>query len=73
MALVKVRSDLTASVWKVEVEVGQAVAQDDVLAILESMKTEIPVNAPVAGIVVDVAIAPNDSVTEQQVLFTIER
>ncbi|WP_414712354.1 acetyl-CoA carboxylase biotin carboxyl carrier protein subunit, partial [Sphingomonas sp.] len=48
MALVKVRSDLTASVWKVEVAVGQTVAENDVLAILESMKTEIPVEAPVA-------------------------
>lgn len=63
---------MTASVWKVMVTVGQTVAEDDELLILESMKMEIPVAAPTAGTVRTVHVAPSDQVTEGQVLITIE-
>ena len=38
-------AELVAAVMKVEVEVGQAVAADDPVVILESMKLEIVVSA----------------------------
>ena len=41
----RVRSEIAANVWKVTVEVGQAVEAGATLAILESMKMEIPVEA----------------------------
>ncbi|MCL4145247.1 UNVERIFIED_CONTAM: hypothetical protein GTU68_000490 [Idotea baltica] len=63
---------MTASVWKVNVEVGQQVAADDELIILESMKMEIPVVAPVAGKVSAVLVAPEDQVAEGAVLVTLE-
>jgi biotin carboxyl carrier protein len=44
----EVRAELTATVWKVVVEQGATVAEGDELVILESMKMEIPVAAPVA-------------------------
>ena len=44
-------AELVAAVLKVEVEVGQVVAADDSVVILESMKMEIPVLAEVAGTV----------------------
>lgn len=49
MANIDVESEVQGNVWKVEVSVGDQVAQGDVLIILESMKMEIPVEAPVAG------------------------
>ena len=49
MARHDVESEVTGNVWKVEVEVGQQVNEGDTLIILESMKMEIPVEAPAAG------------------------
>ena len=69
--MTEIRAEMTASVWKVSVEVGQQVAADDELLILESMKMEIPVNAPSAGTVAVVHVAPDDQVTEGAVLVTL--
>ena len=54
----EVRAEITANVWQVRVEVGQAVEEGDELVILESMKMEIPVLAPVAGKVAAISVAP---------------
>src|SRR5437899_10025968 len=45
----EVRAKITANVWQVRVELGQSVDVGDELVILESMKMEIPVVAPVEG------------------------
>jgi len=70
---VKVRSELNAKVWKIEVENGAAVAEGDDLLILESMKMEIPVAAPAAGCVVEILVAEEEMVSEGQVLLILER
>ena len=44
-----VPAHITGTVWKVEVSVGQKVGAGEVLLILESMKMEMPVEAPAAG------------------------
>ena len=53
----KVRSEITGSVWKVEVAVGQSVAEGDTLVIVESMKMEIPISAPASGVVTEIFVA----------------
>lgn len=70
--MTEVRAEMTASVWKVNVEVGQQVAAEDELIILESMKMEIPVVAPVAGTVAAVLVTPEDQVAEGAVLVTLK-
>ena len=67
-----VRSDIAANVWKIEVAVGDRVAADQPLAILESMKMEIPVEAPGAGMVAEIMIAEGQTIAEDQPLFRIE-
>ena len=42
------------------------------IIILESMKMEIPVEATVAGTLVEVLVAPEEQVEEDQVLAVIE-
>ena len=68
----EVESEVQGSVWKEEVEQGASVSEGDVLMILESMKMEIPVEAPVSGTVAELSVAPEDPVAEDQVLAVIE-
>jgi biotin carboxyl carrier protein len=70
--VIKVSAEIPASVWQVTVTVGQQVASGDDLVILESMKMEIPVAAPVAGTVTAIHVAPAQSVQEGQLLVEIE-
>ena len=66
-----VRAELTANVWKVNVEVGQTVAEGDELLILESMKMEIPVEATASGTITEVRVKPNDVVQDGDILVVI--
>lgn len=72
MARHDVESEVTGNVWKVEVEVGQRVEEGDTLIILESMKMEIPVEAPATGTVAELLVAPEEAVEEDQVVAIIE-
>ncbi len=71
MARVEIESEVTGKVWKVEVGVGDQVAEGDILVILESMKMEIPVESPRAGTVAELRVAPDEPVQEDQVVAVI--
>ncbi len=64
-------ADVGGTVWKLEVGVGQAVAEGDTLLILESMKMEIPVMAPCAGTVAALLVAEGELVEEDQPLVRL--
>jgi biotin carboxyl carrier protein len=68
----EIRAPITGNVWKILVAVGDEVAADDVVAILESMKLEIPVEAAGAGSVARVLVAVGDPVAEDDVMFELE-
>ncbi|MEY2435376.1 MAG: acetyl-CoA carboxylase biotin carboxyl carrier protein [Acidimicrobiaceae bacterium] len=70
--MAEVRAEITANVWQVRVEVGQHVDVGDELVILESMKMEIPVVAPLAGTVSEVAVAPDTSIKEGDLVVVID-
>ena len=70
--MTEVVAEIAANVWQVPAEVGQSVAIGDTIAILESMKMEIPVEAPVAGTVSEVRVAPDDQVNEGDVIAVID-
>ncbi|MFP6804459.1 MAG: acetyl-CoA carboxylase biotin carboxyl carrier protein subunit [Pseudomonadales bacterium] len=72
MAKIEVTSEVTGIVWKVQAKVGDVLAEEDVIMILESMKMEIPVEAPVAGKLVELSVAEQNSVDEDQVVAVIE-
>jgi acetyl-CoA carboxylase biotin carboxyl carrier protein len=65
-------AELVAAVMKVEVEVGQQVAADDAVVILESMKMEIPVLADVAGSVSEIVVSAGDVVNDGDPLVVIK-
>ncbi len=66
-----VPAHITGTVWKVEVSVGQKVAAGDVLVILESMKMEMPVEAPEPGTVEEIRCQPSQPVNEGDVLVVL--
>jgi acetyl-CoA carboxylase biotin carboxyl carrier protein len=68
----EVRAEMVANVWKVVVAQGDHVADGDTLVILESMKMEIPVEAPCAGTVTEIKVAPEDQVTEGDLIAVID-
>jgi acetyl-CoA carboxylase biotin carboxyl carrier protein len=69
--MAEVRAEITANVWQVRVEVGQKVEEGDELVVLESMKMEIPVVAPVAGKVTEVRVEPDTQVHEGDLIAVI--
>jgi acetyl-CoA carboxylase biotin carboxyl carrier protein len=66
-----VRSEVTGSVWKVEVAVGQSVNEGDPLVIVESMKMEIPITAPAAGVVREILVAEGEPVADDQAIVVL--
>jgi acetyl-CoA carboxylase biotin carboxyl carrier protein len=66
-----VNAHITGTVWKIEVKPGDQVADGQVCVIIESMKMEMPVEAPHAGRVEKVHVAEGQAVSEGQVLVTI--
>jgi acetyl-CoA carboxylase biotin carboxyl carrier protein len=59
-----VPAHITGTVWKVEVKEGDDVAEGQVLVIIESMKMEMPVEAPEAGKVVKIHSSETQAVNE---------
>ena len=67
-----VEAHITGTVWKVEVEVGQEVEEGDTVAILESMKMEMPVEAEDEGTVKQIVVEEGQSVSEGDTLVVLE-
>jgi acetyl-CoA carboxylase biotin carboxyl carrier protein len=70
--LPNVEAHITGTVWKVEVEVGQSVAEGDTVAILESMKMEMPVEAEDDGTVKEILVEEGQAVSEGDALVVLE-
>ena len=69
--MASVRSEVAGSIWKIEVAVGQKVAQGDALIIIESMKMEIPVEAPAGGTVTEIRVAEGDRIDEGAIVVVL--
>jgi acetyl-CoA carboxylase biotin carboxyl carrier protein len=72
MAIIDVKTEITGTVWKVMAVAGAAVAEDEPILILESMKMEIPVSAPEDGTVREVLYEEGETVTEGTVVARVE-
>ncbi|KTB80879.1 hypothetical protein AO070_10000 [Pseudomonas syringae pv. syringae PD2766] len=59
-------SHIAGNLWQVQVQPGERVEAGDVLVILESMKMEIPLLAPVGGVVREVRVQPGSAVRAGQ-------
>jgi acetyl-CoA carboxylase biotin carboxyl carrier protein len=69
--MIEVPAHITGTVWKIEVKPGQQVSEGDVLVILESMKMEMPIEAPEAGTVKELRCQEAQAVNEGDVLVVL--
>ncbi|MGG2397591.1 urea carboxylase [Pseudomonas sp. SH1-B] len=67
-----IESHVAGNLWQVQVSEGAQVQAGDVLVILESMKMEIPLTAPIAGTVREVRVQPGSPVRAGQRVVVLE-
>jgi acetyl-CoA carboxylase biotin carboxyl carrier protein len=67
-----VEAHITGTVWKIECEVGDVIQEGDTVAILESMKMEMPVETEDAGTVTEIRCEEGQAVNEGDTLVVLE-
>jgi acetyl-CoA carboxylase biotin carboxyl carrier protein len=70
--MAEVPAHITGTVWKIEKKVGDQVKAGDLLVILESMKMEMPVEAPEDGKVSEIRVKESQPVNEGDVLVVLK-
>jgi biotin carboxyl carrier protein len=63
---------MSGKILSINVKVGDTVKEDDELGILESMKMENPIIAPVSGKIVEVGVSAGTMVEGGKTAFVIE-
>ncbi len=71
MSTLKIRTEVAGTVWKIVAAQGASLAAGDTILIMESMKMEIPIEAPRAGTVSDVLVAEGDVLNEDDVVASL--
>ena len=66
-----VKAHITGTVWKIEAKPGSKVGEGDTVIILESMKMEMPVEAPCGGTIAEIRVKEGQAVNEGQVVAII--
>jgi biotin carboxyl carrier protein len=67
-----VTAHMPGTIAEILVKIGDQIQADDELIILEAMKMENPICAPVAGIVKEIKVKEKDKVDTNQVLVVLE-
>jgi acetyl-CoA carboxylase biotin carboxyl carrier protein len=67
-----IEAHITGTVWKIECQIGDEVEEGDTVAILESMKMEMPVEAEDAGTVKEILCEEGQAVNEGDTLIVLE-
>jgi acetyl-CoA carboxylase biotin carboxyl carrier protein len=70
-AVAEVEAHITGTVWKIECAVGDEIEEGDTVAILESMKMEMPVEAEDSGTVTEIRCQEGQAVSEGDVLVVL--
>jgi acetyl-CoA carboxylase biotin carboxyl carrier protein len=71
MSSVKIRTEVAGTVWKIVAAKGAPVAVGETILIMESMKMEIPIEAPRAGTLSELLVAEGDVLNEDDVVAVL--
>jgi biotin carboxyl carrier protein len=63
---------MVGKILRIEANVGDQVAEDDTIVVMEAMKMEIEVVAPAGGTVAEIRVAAGDAVDPDTVVAVIE-
>jgi acetyl-CoA carboxylase biotin carboxyl carrier protein len=66
------RADIVGNVWKVVAREGDEVMAGDVVCVLETMKMEIPIAAPVSGHISQIHVSEGDIVAQGDAIAEID-
>jgi acetyl-CoA carboxylase biotin carboxyl carrier protein len=69
---IELKTDITGSVWKLLKRPGDSIDEEEALLIMESMKMEVPVISPDAGIVREILVKEGDIVSDGTVVARVE-
>ena len=72
MAATKIVTDVAGNVWKIVAKVGDKLAEDDTIMIMESMKMEIPVTAPRDGTLKEIMVEEGEAIPEGETVAMID-
>ena len=72
MPLIELKADITGSIWKILKAVGDEVAEDEPVMIMESMKMEIPVTAPESGVIQEILVTEGQIVTDGAIVARLQ-
>ncbi|HEV2982086.1 MAG TPA: biotin/lipoyl-binding carrier protein [Solirubrobacteraceae bacterium] len=72
VGVTEIEAHITGTVWKIECSVGDEIQEGDTVAILESMKMEMPVEAEDAGTVAEILCEEGQAVNEGDTLVVLE-
>lgn len=72
MAVVNVKSEIAGNVWKIQVKAGDRVDVDGEIVILESMKMEIPVLSPKAGVIKEIRVNEGEAIGEGHLVAILD-
>ncbi|MBE3596338.1 MAG: acetyl-CoA carboxylase biotin carboxyl carrier protein subunit [Hydrogenibacillus sp.] len=70
--MAEIKANISGTVWKILVQPGDVVEAGQEVAILESMKMEIPVTSDYGGTVVEVLRGEGEFVQEDETLIRVE-
>ena len=68
----EITAPMAGNIWKIHVGVGDQVKYEDELMVLEALKMENPIYAPVDGTVAEIKVSENDAVEANQVLIVLD-
>ena len=67
-----VQAPMVGKILKIEKAVGERIEEDDVVLVMEAMKMEIPIVAPVSGVLKELKVSAGQAVEAEQELAIIE-
>lgn len=70
--MAQIVSNMAGSVWKILVQIGDQIEEDQDVVILESMKMEIPIAAEEKGTVKSIKAYEGEFVNEGDILIELE-